>query len=235
MHFPSVALLACAAGAAASAEAQPYPLAVMPVPGLSLVSRDANGYKPEQQHCGKGNTCAEACGAGFDQCAATSGVAHCYNPAAGQSCCVDGSGNSCDAGYYCTHDHSKQTWCCPNAMDLVACAAAFSVSGGLEQARSTTAPPTTSTTPATTSSSPSSTPVVTETKASNTTVSPVGSAYSSARAGSNGTVTGAYPQPSGPAGTASKAPTAAASNVSAAAATGFSALLLVAAGVFALL
>lgn len=39
--------------------------------------------------------------------------------------------DSCDAGYYCTSDSQDETWCCPNGMDLVACAAAYSISGGL--------------------------------------------------------------------------------------------------------
>lgn len=94
MHFTSVAILACAAGAAAYSKGQPYRLAVMPVPGLGLSPRDTGGYKPEEQHCGEGATCADACGAGFDQCSAANGVAHCYNPGAGQSCCVDGSGST---------------------------------------------------------------------------------------------------------------------------------------------
>ncbi|GJN66802.1 prp 4 CRoW domain-containing protein [Purpureocillium lilacinum] len=253
MHFlASVTVLAASiAGAAASPQKmQPYRLAVMPLPGQSLQRRDTNGYVPETTQCGKGNTCAEACGAGYDQCTTSDNVAHCFNPAAGDSCCTDGSGNSCAKGYYCTHDHSKRTWCCPESMDLAACAAAYTITGGLEQARSTTKPSTTSTPPPTTSStSTSTTPtttskpsttsiaIVTETKDKNTTVCPSSSGYTTAWTGANSTITTAQPtQPSAvvPSGTKSLPPPPP-TNVNAAAATGVSALLLVAAGVVALL
>ncbi|KAH6607543.1 prp 4 c domain-containing [Trichoderma cornu-damae] len=135
----SVALLACAAHVSARAEAQPKPyrLAMMPVLGISLARRDTNGYQPEQSQCHDGDTCADACGSDYTECPSNDGVAHCYNPAAKQNCCADGSGNSCDEGYYCTHDHALKTWCCPDNMDLAACAAAYSVTGGLENATPT--------------------------------------------------------------------------------------------------
>jgi hypothetical protein len=39
--------------------------------------------------------------------------------------------DSCDAGYYCTSDKAGETWCCPDSMDVVACAAAYTIPGGL--------------------------------------------------------------------------------------------------------
>ncbi|KAG6101203.1 hypothetical protein E4U31_003733 [Claviceps sp. LM219 group G6] len=181
----SLAFLATAANAASlEAKRQPYRLAVMPLPGQSLMRRDTNGYKPDQKHCKAGNTCAEACGPTFDKCpSAQPDVAHCFNPAAGQSCCTDNSGNSCEAGFYCTHDDKKQTWCCPHDLDLAACAAAFGVTG-LEAATAKPVPSTTSTTSSThtsttstststtstTSSTTSQTPKMTTTSASSTTI-----------------------------------------------------------------
>ncbi|KAK4948733.1 hypothetical protein LTR10_012738 [Elasticomyces elasticus] len=38
--------------------------------------------KRQTTFCGTGNTCAEACGAGFEQCG--SSPDHCYNPTAGE-------------------------------------------------------------------------------------------------------------------------------------------------------
>jgi hypothetical protein len=43
------------------------------------------------------------------------------------TCLID----ACDAGFYCTSDKEGETWCCPDALDIVACAAAYSVPGGL--------------------------------------------------------------------------------------------------------
>ncbi|ETS05470.1 hypothetical protein M419DRAFT_117641, partial [Trichoderma reesei RUT C-30] len=131
----SVALLACAAHVAA--EPKPYRLAMMPVLGQSLARRNTNGYQPELSQCNDGSTCSEACGSGYAECPSSGKETHCYNPGANQNCCADGSGNSCDAGYYCTHDHALKTWCCPENMDLAACAAAYSVVGGLESATPT--------------------------------------------------------------------------------------------------
>ena len=98
----SVAILACAASAAANP--QPYRLAVMPVSGLGLSRRDTLGYQPEEQDCGDGNTCAEACGAGFAQCPSEDDAIHCFNPEAAQLCCTDGSGSMFP------HRDLEQTW-----------------------------------------------------------------------------------------------------------------------------
>ncbi|RFU74829.1 prp 4 c domain-containing [Trichoderma arundinaceum] len=176
----SVALLACAAHVSARAEAQPkpYKLAMMPVLGMSLVRRDTNGYQPEQSQCHDGDTCSEACGAEYTECPSNDHVSHCYNPSAKQNCCSDGSGNSCDEGYYCTHDHALTTWCCPDNMDLAACAAAYHVDGGLETA--TPSPSSTSKSTSTTSTTPASTTAAatttSTTEAPTTTAAPTTSA-----------------------------------------------------------
>lgn len=126
-------------------------------------------------------------------------------------------------------------------MDLAACAAAYSVTGGLEVASSTSAAPTsteaptydlpTVTPPATTS-----VPVVTETKDQTTTIcDATSSGYTSAWTSSNGTYTTAVPTaPSqGPVTTGYPLPSP--TGINGAAASGVSALLLLAAGVVALL
>ncbi|CAM1511531.1 Fc.00g090440.m01.CDS01 [Cosmosporella sp. VM-42] len=168
MHFRaavSVALLACASHVAATAK--PYKLAMMPIEGMSLMRRDNPGYQPEQTVCHDGETCAEACGEGYTTCPSHDQSTHCFNPAKDQTCCSDGSGNSCDTGYYCTHDTTLQTWCCPDEMDLVQCAAAYSVTGGLETPEATTSTPV----PTSTSTSTSTTVVVTSTSSTPLTTS----------------------------------------------------------------
>jgi len=157
----SVALLAAATNVAA--EPRPYKLAVMPLTGLSLARRDTSGYIPEETVCGEGNTCAEACGGGYTQCTSNDAATHCFNPEAGQNCCTDGTGNSCEDGYYCTHDSSLQTWCCPDSMDLAECAAAYDVEGGLETPEPTTSTVASTTSVSSTSTSTSSTPSSTST------------------------------------------------------------------------
>jgi hypothetical protein len=163
----SVAFMAAAANAAVAPK--PYKLAKMSVPGLSLMARDTNGYMPDEATCSEGDTCEAACGAGYDQCPSNDAQTHCFNPTANQSCCSDGTGNSCEAGFYCTHDHSLQTWCCPEEMGLEECASAYSVEGGLETAASTTssAPETTSTSVAPTTTTTTAAPTTT-TSASST-------------------------------------------------------------------
>ncbi|KAK2070257.1 hypothetical protein P8C59_004769 [Phyllachora maydis] len=135
-----LAVSAFAGQVAAADEPRPYklePLHKMSIHDMFGVVRrqtpsgSNSGYQPAQSVCGDGNTCAEACGAGFETCASSDSAVHCYNPAVQQTCCPDKSGNSCDAGFYCTQDTAKNTWCCPNALDLAACAAAYTVTGGL--------------------------------------------------------------------------------------------------------
>lgn len=92
----SAAVLATAANAASHESRHPYRLAVMALPGQSLMRRGTNGYTPDLKQCKAGNTCAEACGAGFDQCpGGKPDTAHCFNPTAGESCCTDNSGSTC--------------------------------------------------------------------------------------------------------------------------------------------
>ncbi|KAK4081788.1 uncharacterized protein Triagg1_2529 [Trichoderma aggressivum f. europaeum] len=275
----SVALLACAASV--SAEPKPYRLAMMPVLGQSLARRSTNGYQPELSQCHDGDTCAEACGSEYTECASSGKETHCYNPSVKQSCCADGSGNSCDEGYYCTHDHALKTWCCPDNMDLAACAAAYSVAGGLESATPTStstsstststststtsttvvttsaAPTTTSTTeaPTTTAAPTTTTAAPTTTKAPATTVTKVdeetttvprttSAGFTSAYTGFNSTVTSSVPnqpnQSKTPLPPVASISTGAPqppqpSTISGAATTSASALLLLAAGVIALL
>jgi hypothetical protein len=96
MHFraaASVAIMACAAHVAA--EPRPYKLAMMPIPGMALLRRDTNGYIPEQTTCSNGQSCVDACGADYTQCPSTDSNTHCFNPAAGQACCGDGTGSTC--------------------------------------------------------------------------------------------------------------------------------------------
>ncbi|KAM7199874.1 hypothetical protein V8F20_005523 [Naviculisporaceae sp. PSN 640] len=146
------ALAAFALAVNAAAEPKPYkPLMKMSVKQLFGVVRrqDNPGYQPEQAVCGDGNTCEEACGAGYTECASKDLEIHCYNSAA-QTCCPNKSGNSCDAGYYCTADSDNETWCCPEGMDLAACAAAYDIPGGLV---SQTYAPTSSLVPSSSSSS----------------------------------------------------------------------------------
>lgn len=82
----SAAMLACATSAAA----QFYRPA-----DLSLVHRDGQTYPPQSTSCKPtGTTCAESCGSGYVQCGKPdNGAAHCYNPAAGETCCADDSGS----------------------------------------------------------------------------------------------------------------------------------------------
>ncbi|KAK0665789.1 hypothetical protein QBC41DRAFT_232025, partial [Cercophora samala] len=246
MLAKSITALAALAFAVNVAAEQPYKPQLVKMSTRSLFSigrrQDAPGYQPEQAVCGEGNTCEEACGAGYTTCASTDSQVHCFNAQAAQTCCPDQSGNSCDAGYYCTADKAGETWCCPNAMDLEACAAAFEVTGGLV---SQTAPAATST--STSSEVISTTAPPTTTSASSSiffggknstsaaitiTSSGLASASASATGGaSNSTVSlGNTPSPSAPAPSVSRIAEGAAGTFAAP----VSALLLIA-GVAALL
>ncbi|KAF4338073.1 hypothetical protein FBEOM_8035 [Fusarium beomiforme] len=260
----SVALLACASNVAA--EPQPYKLVKAPVLGLSLSRRSTPGYQPDQSVCGGGgDTCAEACGAGYESCPSEDDSTHCFNPTMKQTCCFDGTGNSCDEGYYCSHDTKAQTWCCPESMDLAQCAKAYGVKDGLKTDKlitstaaptvATTAAPTTtsalkttsttvyitstslsSTKPATTTVAPTTTTksvvVKTTTKADKTTIIAPSSGYSTAWSGSNSTIATAAPIQPSESAPGSAEPSTISSGASL---TGVSAMLLAAAGFFALL
>ncbi|KAI0965181.1 hypothetical protein F4678DRAFT_343512 [Xylaria arbuscula] len=93
--------------------------------------RDLEGYAPTEQICGDGNTCAEACGKGFTQCNSKDHLTHCYNPVKKETCCPNGSGESCDNGYFCTADDDDKTWCCPDGLSLKECAQKYNIPGPL--------------------------------------------------------------------------------------------------------
>jgi len=60
---------------------------------IDLLGRQEDGYNPQLGSCGSGDTCAEACGRGFEECHVIEGVMmFCYEPGAGETCCKDGSG-----------------------------------------------------------------------------------------------------------------------------------------------
>ncbi|CAH0015443.1 unnamed protein product [Clonostachys rhizophaga] len=200
MLFRSAIAFAVLAGtASAAAEPQPYRPAMMPVLGMSLGRRDTSGYIPDQTQCGDGTTCAEACGQGYTECAANGDTKHCYNPDKAQKCCGDGTGNSCEKGFYCTNDSANQTWCCPDSMDLAQCAAAYSISGSLhtpkvtsssasKSSTSTSSAPSSSSSAASTTSAPASitpTPSPSSTPSSSKASTPV----STPGSGSNSTAT----------------------------------------------
>jgi len=109
--------------------------------GDALLKRQ--GYYPTTHLCGKGDTCAEACGPTQIQCPSTSGL-YCYDPAVGDHCCTDGTGNSCSTGYYCTTDGESNTYCCPDGMDVASCAVAYSLTVSLIRESSTALLPTSS-------------------------------------------------------------------------------------------
>jgi len=128
MRASTIATLAVALVATAEASRpQPYMVARAPFASLlGIARRNTGGYSPETELCGDGDTCSEACGSGYETCISADKNNHCFNPAAGDSCCSIQSGESCETGYYCSHDSYKNTICCPDALDLAACAAALS-------------------------------------------------------------------------------------------------------------
>lgn len=131
-------------GAIMSVVAEPAPaqLGMMPVYNtFDLVKRQDNGYYPFSVDCGPGATCAEACGVGYEQCASNDNRLHCYDPTIKQTCCTNGEGLPCDDGYYCTADTVGRTYCCQNGQDLAACAAVYSVTGGLSSVVATPTSP----------------------------------------------------------------------------------------------
>ncbi|KUJ08456.1 uncharacterized protein LY89DRAFT_711535 [Mollisia scopiformis] len=155
----------------AAAEPAPYKLGSMSLNNAFGLFKRQAGYQPTQTYCGPGADCAASCGADYIQCASSDGDLHCYDPTIKETCCPDGSGNSCSDGYYCTSDASGNTWCCPDGMDLAACAAAYSLTGSLVSETATSTP----------SSAPSTTPASVSASAS-ASASASGSSSSSAAA-----------------------------------------------------
>jgi hypothetical protein len=162
MHFYAIAALSLALAPALSlAEPQPYLLRAATHNELFGLMKRQEGYAPKPHTCGAGATCAEACGPTQIECPSDSGK-HCYDPSIKQICCSDGSGLACDDGYFCTTDSAGGTWCCPDGLDLVACAAMYTVTGlsslsayaAPTGAPDTTAPPTNVTTTTTAAPAP---------------------------------------------------------------------------------
>ncbi|KAF2256273.1 hypothetical protein BU26DRAFT_545644 [Trematosphaeria pertusa] len=92
---------------------------------LGLARRDG-GYYPEVAICETGSSCEEACGEKYRQCPSKDSILHCYKPSAGETCCTGDTGVSCEGGYSCAFDSASVPRCCPEGMDLNACAVAFS-------------------------------------------------------------------------------------------------------------
>jgi len=102
-----------AASAFVVAEPAPYKLGSISFNNAFGLAKRQSGYAPSQTYCGPGIDCPSSCGAGYTQCASSDNELHCYNPVIKQTCCPDGSGNSCEEGYFCTSDSTGGTWCCP--------------------------------------------------------------------------------------------------------------------------
>ncbi|WYZ46318.1 hypothetical protein EsH8_IX_000543 [Colletotrichum jinshuiense] len=134
MHIRSFASLAFVAFAAQAFAEQTkvFKRSITTGRDLGLMRRADDGYQPADEVCSKGgNTCAEACGTGYQQCKSTDQAVHCYNPADGETCCSTVTGNSCLTSFYCTHDSTAETICCPNGMNLGDCATKHGVTGAL--------------------------------------------------------------------------------------------------------
>lgn len=129
------ALAAIAFAATVSADLKPYKPQLMKMSAHQMFGlgrrTDTTVYQPTQAVCGAGATCEEACGKGFTPCASGDDEVHCFNPSAAEICCPNLTGASCDKGYYCTSDKKDETYCCPDNLDLAACAKEYSVDGGL--------------------------------------------------------------------------------------------------------
>ncbi|KAF7868339.1 hypothetical protein EAF04_004871 [Stromatinia cepivora] len=193
MHFNILiaASILVASASAIAPEGVPYKLAARSLNSAYGLTKRQSGYQPSQTFCSGTGTCAEACGTGYETCASTDRDLHCFDPTAKETCCPTGTGDSCSEGYYCTQATDRTVWCCPDGMDLTACAAIYSLTGVLQSitpssiaSASGSALPTT---PASaTTSDILSTPVYTT-----TTTPPVGShGATKTSGGSNVTLTG---------------------------------------------
>jgi len=99
MLLKSISALAALAFAAnVAAEPVPYKAQLHKTSARQLFGavrrQDNPGYQPELAVCGTGNTCEDACGAGYQTCASKDDSTHCYNPAASETCCPNGSGST---------------------------------------------------------------------------------------------------------------------------------------------
>lgn len=92
------ALAALALAATVAAEPMPYKSQAMKMSVRELFGvvrrEDTPGYQPEQAACNEGNTCAEACGAGYETCSSSDNQIHCFNPTVGEICCPNKSGGA---------------------------------------------------------------------------------------------------------------------------------------------
>jgi len=75
------------ASALAVASPAPYKLGSMSFNNAFGLNKRQAGYQPTQTYCSPGDTCAEACGATYEQCVSSDGDLHCYDPTIKQSCC----------------------------------------------------------------------------------------------------------------------------------------------------
>jgi len=91
----------------------------------------------KRRDCGRGDTCAEACGPGYEQCVSPD---LCYNPTVGDQCCSNGG--YCPKGEYCAKTSSGASVCCTDGVSLADCGAVATVAT-LPPAAATTAAPTT--------------------------------------------------------------------------------------------
>lgn len=96
MQLRSIAAVAALAFAASvAAEPMPYKPDMMRMSARELFGRQANpGYQPQQTACGTGDTCEQACGAGYTTCSSSDNKVHCFNPKAGETCCPNMSGST---------------------------------------------------------------------------------------------------------------------------------------------
>lgn|SRR4051812_19253585 len=99
MLVKSVAAVAALAFAAnVAAEPMPYRPTMMKTSTRALFGiarrEEQPGYQPEEAVCNEGNTCEEACGAGYQTCSSSDSQVHCFNPTVGELCCPDKSGST---------------------------------------------------------------------------------------------------------------------------------------------
>lgn len=169
MHFTAASAVAMLAFAStAVAESPMYKMSTRQLFGI-VRRQDDGAYVPDQAACNNGATCAEACGAGFEQCKAVSEAdVHCYNKGAGHICCPSNTGNSCEPGYYCAANATNAVSCCKNGQSLTDCAAQQEGAGVLTSLTAAATTSTTTTTSSTTTTTPSTTTTTTPTIAETT-------------------------------------------------------------------
>ncbi|KAL2266971.1 hypothetical protein VTJ83DRAFT_4248 [Remersonia thermophila] len=176
------AALSLATGVAAE-PLRPYKPSMLKMSTRSLfgvMRRDeVPGYQPATEVCGVGPTCAAACGAGYETCSSGDDEVHCFNPSAGEVCCPNRSGSSCDAGYYCAADNKGETWCCPDGQSLADCAASYPEVEGALVSQTPVPETATETSSSSSSSSTSATAATTKTSSSSSSAAKTTSSSSS--------------------------------------------------------